>query len=133
MGITSTSNQARIEELARKFKYWQKELNEYNIIFSNIKKELIALMKLEKIDKVESESVKLVEESLLEQLQISEVLKCFNSNEIADYVVVSVNLNKTRNNLKIKLGFNDDLIDKVIERLKEKTTLKTHELVVGER
>ena len=131
MSILGTNNELRAKELAEKYRLWQHELISYNVIKENIKKELIVLMKLENIDKVDK--VRLVQKPQFEPIEIKDIYELVNDKSLVDSVVVSIDFESTKRNLKIKTGWNDKMIEQFLERLLETSKTMIDELEVKEK
>lgn len=127
-GVLSGSNLARGEKLAKNYRMIVNILRENENIKNNIKNELFNIMHIEEVTKISK--VKLVSTKKLESMEMKDIAMCFNDDSLLDFLVVTVDIESTKQNLKLKLNKNDDFVNKVLALLEKKAKITIPELEV---
>jgi len=136
MNDLTKSQLFRAEELTKKYKELLDDIQVHENYLQVIKTELIEL--LEKTDEKKINGVRLVENIKTRNVIWAEVRKLFlfndydnSQNDLLDYVVVNVDIERTIEYLQLFKGMQNILAKKVGEKLTDLQEIKFKDLKVG--
>jgi hypothetical protein len=121
-----------LKEEIRKYKICDVDLKKTTNRLQNykdlLKSNIIALMKAYHIN--ECDGVKLTSKRLLPSVPMSRLNECFNDLDMANQVVVNVDIEKTVENLMIKKGYNEKIAQGVIDLLMDLNEQNIDDLII---
>lgn len=119
--IVEKSLIVELEEEIRKYKLYCEDLTKTKNTFETYKdiskEKILSLFSILDIDKYSG--VKKIREKVLSLVTIEELRNAFNDKSMADLVVVKVDLDKTIENMKYKLGYNENIVKGFLDLLLE--------------
>ena len=119
--IVEKSLFVELDEEIRKYKLYCEDLEKTKNTFETYKdiskEKILSLFSILDIDKYSG--VKKIREKILSLVTIEELRNAFNDKSMADLVVVKVDLDKTIENMKYKLGYNENIVKGFLDLLLE--------------
>ena len=119
--IVEKSLFVELDEEIRKYKLYCEDLEKTKNTFETYKSisrdKILSMFSM--LDIQSRNGVKIEKEKLLSLVTVEELQNAFNDKSMADLVVVKVDLEKTIENMKYKLGYNENIVKGFLDLLLE--------------
>lgn len=123
--VLDNSNLERAKQLAKNIITLRKEQISYNNMMTNWENELKGLMLHYDLDRVEN--LKIVKRKQHTNKSIKELKEIFNDPNLIDNLVVRIDFDETRENLRLNL-WNKNLVDQYLNNIQELDQIEVYVL-----
>ena len=121
MGEIRTAFEKELKEEIRKYKLVVQDIQRFNVQYGNFqdntKERILQLMKELDIDKMDG--VKKVKTKILPKLSVEKIRSAFNDKDMANLVVVDVDIEKTIENIVLRHGYSNAIAKSFLTLLLE--------------